>query len=222
MGINLRIESGEQEGEVFRLRDGLRVGRQGVEIIVKDPKISAVHCKVEQDRTGRLFLMDVGSSNGIKVENQKRDKLRLLPGVKFTLGSTEIMVIDDVLNVAAGVSQLAITLEKLGNAPPARKNRGTVPFTRPILVEAIGGVQLGESRTFGFGPRSVGTNSIDFQIKEFDLNEASFTLTPEGSDVRYSTDNPRLVKLNSRGISTEILKGHDTVQIGDTLLLIKF
>jgi hypothetical protein len=222
VAINLRIESGEQEGEVFRLRDGLRVGRQGVEIIVKDPKVSAAHCRVEQDRTGRLFLTDLGSSNGIKVDNQKRDKLRLIPGVKFTLGSTEILVIDDVLNLATGMSQLALTLEKLGNAPPARKNRGTVPFTRPVLVEALGGAQLGESRTFGFGPRSIGTNSIDFLIKEFDLADASFTITPEGSDVRYSSDNPRLVKLNSRGISTEILKGHDTVQIGDTLLLIKF
>ncbi|MCB0393154.1 MAG: FHA domain-containing protein [Bdellovibrionales bacterium] len=226
MALTVSLVLNGKPQDAFRLRSGTRFGRQGAEIIVKDPRVSSIHAIVEQDMSGRMFLVDAGSSNGIKVKGKSETKIRLIPGTKFTLGSTEFLIRDESSTISPEFSQLALTLEKLASTAFIGKGTGTIAFQNAVIIEVVQGASLGNSVEFGFGPRYVGTDSLDFSFLEFgpkgEALQLGFTVLPEGNAIRYSTTTPNKVKLNGRPISSEILKGGEKVSIGETQLLIRF
>jgi hypothetical protein len=90
----LEIYSGEQTGERIIVREGLLFGRKDVEIILKDPKVSGRHAKIEVQDDGSFSIVDLGSANGIKVDGVRVNTLRLAADVTFVLGQTSFRVFD--------------------------------------------------------------------------------------------------------------------------------
>ena len=62
-----------QSGTTFMFRDfqrtRIRIGRrrEGIEISLRDPRVSDIHALVERRANGQLVLHDVGSTNGILI-----------------------------------------------------------------------------------------------------------------------------------------------------------
>lgn len=87
MGLILEIIDGDQKGRRIPVTNGLILGRKETDVILKDSKVSARHASIEiRDHTA--FLVDLGSSNLIKVTGARVRELELKDGVEFTLGRT--------------------------------------------------------------------------------------------------------------------------------------
>lgn len=89
----LKIKTGVAKGAVFALRPGAnRVGRaEGNEYRLPDISVSAVHCEIILDGTGKMFVRDLGSSNGTFIEGRRIELGVLLGGECLRLGDVELI-----------------------------------------------------------------------------------------------------------------------------------
>jgi predicted component of type VI protein secretion system len=89
----LKITSGVAKGAVFALKPGSnRIGRaEGVDYRLPDISISAIHCEVVLDGTGKMFVRDLGSSNGTFIQGRKVELGVLMGGESLRLGEVEMI-----------------------------------------------------------------------------------------------------------------------------------
>jgi len=89
----LKIKSGVANGAVFALKPGTtRIGRgEGVDYRVPDESVSAVHCEIVLDGSGKIFVRDLGSSNGTFIQGRRVELGVLMPGETLMLGTLEMV-----------------------------------------------------------------------------------------------------------------------------------
>ncbi|MGB0389239.1 MAG: FHA domain-containing protein [Ardenticatenaceae bacterium] len=89
-------ESGYAEGQVFPLRSVTTLGRDlSNDIVIVDDYTSSQHARIERHGDGRFYLVDIGSSNGTKLNGQKispQDSIPLDPGDVVAIGKVELKV----------------------------------------------------------------------------------------------------------------------------------
>lgn len=88
----LRVMKGPLKGQVFEIpdKDRVTVGRHGPhDVKIKEPSISRKHFAIEK-RKGALFIVDLGSLNGTKLNGHRISSARLEHGDVITAGNTEI------------------------------------------------------------------------------------------------------------------------------------
>lgn len=91
--IALSITHGPMKGNVFHLTKARNVlGRTGADIVIDDPKVSRQHCAVEvHEDKGTARLVDLGSTNGTYVDEQKIKNCELNHLSEFRIGSTTLL-----------------------------------------------------------------------------------------------------------------------------------
>jgi predicted component of type VI protein secretion system len=89
----LKIKSGVAKGAVFALRPGSnRIGRaEGNDYRIPDSSISAIHCEVVLDGTGKMFVRDLNSSNGTFIEGRRVELGVVAGGESLRLGDVEMI-----------------------------------------------------------------------------------------------------------------------------------
>ena len=82
--------NGEREGESQPLCAGRTVfGRQVGDILLPDSEVSSIHAIISYERGG-WYVMDLGSTNGVFVEESLRLEARLKDGAEVRLGKTRL------------------------------------------------------------------------------------------------------------------------------------
>ncbi|GAB2698115.1 S-DNA-T family DNA segregation ATPase FtsK/SpoIIIE [Microbacterium marinum] len=89
----LHIVGGPLTGREIPLPKGhFTIGRvAGSDIVIEDPLVSKRHARIEVG-SGSIELVDLNSANGIVVDGGLVPRLRVIPGQRFVLGDTEIVV----------------------------------------------------------------------------------------------------------------------------------
>ncbi|HCJ48781.1 MAG TPA: phosphopeptide-binding protein, partial [Microbacterium sp.] len=89
----LHIVGGPLTGREIPLPKGhFTIGRvAGSDIVIEDPLVSKRHARIEVG-AGSIELVDLNSANGIVVDGGLVPRLRVIPGQRFVLGDTEIVV----------------------------------------------------------------------------------------------------------------------------------
>jgi len=87
----LKFLNGPREGEVFTLREGRTVlGRQVGDITIADKEVSSIHAILSYERHA-WFVMDLGSTNGVWVNEQLKPEAELTHGTEIRLGQTRLL-----------------------------------------------------------------------------------------------------------------------------------
>lgn len=82
--------SGDRTGEVVPLEQGRTViGRQVGDLIVGDKEVSSIHAIISFERGG-WYVMDLGSTNGVFVDDQVKLEARLRNGTELRVGQTRL------------------------------------------------------------------------------------------------------------------------------------
>lgn len=233
MALFIEVIEGSDVGSRFRVGEGVRIGRSSGEILINDPKVSSLHAQVEKDGRGQLLLVDLDSSNGLKLNGQKVRRIALLPGVTFQIGRTLFKVLElfkdqaplpqDHSNPAAkdwrGVLKSQIPRAGAQNQTALVK---MLPFTPVLRLSFIEGLQADQFLVLGYGPRQVGADVLDVEIQDPESPDLAFELTPENGHAVFTTKHPRKVLLNDQPVSSEQLKDGDLIRIGRSLIKVTF
>jgi hypothetical protein len=234
MSLYLEILDGELKGTRTPAREGLIIGRKQGLLTIRDSKLSGKHAQIETRAEGELWLVDLGSQNGIKVGETKVRELRLEPGVGFILGRTPFQVIssdepraDDAPTSAISATATRTywdTLRDLAErATVASKvvKTGITAFSPPIRLKIIRGAQAGTEWTLGYGPRSIGPNSVDLRLDDSSLPENCFCLEPHGSKVIFKDESGGVALLNGKQVEAEEIKNGDVIAIKNTQIQVE-
>ncbi len=224
MNFSFEILNGNQAGQKFKAVPGVRIGRTQCDINLQDPKVSSVHSQVRIDENKNLVLVDLNSSNGIKINNLKVKSLILTLGTEFQLGNTFVRVVgiekkpevQPIKNPFELIQIAAKTLETKHIAPKEVK-----PFNPKIRLVFTSGPQENSIYTLGYGPRHVGLHSLDIELLENNAPEISFELLPQKEGARFQTAHPDLVKLNGKSIVSENINAFDLITIGNTSIKVE-
>ena len=82
--------SGDRAGEHFPLEQGRTViGRQVGDLLVGDKEVSSIHAIISYERGG-WYVMDLGSTNGVFVDEQVKLEARLRDSTELRVGQTRM------------------------------------------------------------------------------------------------------------------------------------
>lgn len=91
--ISLAIIKGARAGYIYHLdKPYVLIGRGKVDLIIPDKEISRKHVAVEV-RNDKIFLRDLGSTNGTIISNEKVSITEIADQVEFRIGQTTLMLI---------------------------------------------------------------------------------------------------------------------------------
>lgn len=91
--ISLAIIKGARAGYIYHLeKPYILIGRGKVDLIIPDKEISRKHVAVEV-RNDKIFLRDLGSTNGTIINNNKVSIVEVTDQTEFKIGQTTLMVI---------------------------------------------------------------------------------------------------------------------------------
>jgi pSer/pThr/pTyr-binding forkhead associated (FHA) protein len=87
------VEPADMKGKTFDVTDEVTVGRaSGCQVALTDPTVSQLHARIFR-RDGRLYIEDLGSSNGTYVNRKKVSQaIALRRGDRLAIGSTVLEV----------------------------------------------------------------------------------------------------------------------------------
>lgn len=93
MKISLAVIKGARAGYIYHLeKPYVLIGRGKVDLIIPDKEISRKHVAVEV-RNDKIFLRDLGSTNGTLINNEKVSITEITDQVEFKIGQTTLMLI---------------------------------------------------------------------------------------------------------------------------------
>lgn len=240
MKLRIEIVEGTLKGLRHTISKGTRIGRTRGEVVIDDAKISSLHAEVEEDSNGNLLLTDLGSSNGIVVNNNRVNRVAMMPGLVFTLGRTTFLV--------SSVDGAPKTIPKTEIAPAKepveavnrhwtevlkthltdpklkfkQKKIMLKPFHLALKLIFTKGYQYGTEWVVSYGPRKVGSQAVDLQILDPDAPAWCFELTAETKGVIFTTHIPDVVRLNQQQIKSKPLVDGDTISFGSTEMIVQF
>lgn len=235
MSLFLEILDGDLKGTRTPARAGLVIGRHADGLTIRDSKLSGKHAELVERPDGGLWVVDLDSANGIKTTVGKVRELKLEPGLTFTLGRTPFLVIsveessfeETPTAVMAQtvtrtfwdtVRDLAKRAEKGDRSSPVP----IAPFSRAVRLKFVRGIQMGTVWTVGYGPREIGTDSIDLQLEDANLPGICFRLEPHEGGVYFKNESANQVRLNGKSTQGALLKAGDVIDIMHTQIQVEF
>lgn len=221
----LEITAGTLKGTRAALREGFSIGRKKGSLTIRDSKLSGLHVIVEQKQDGSLWLVDAGSQNGIKIETGRVRELKLEAGIQFTLGRTDFRVMSSIEAAETGVMPVVEatvtrdwwhwiqTLAERGQVDAKAANRDVIPFDPVVKLKILRGSQTGTEWTLGYGPRIIGSASVDLTLDDISLPGICFSLTPEEHGVLFRNQTEKDLKLNGKWVESAHLRNGDLIEI---------
>ncbi len=227
MNWGLLIKEGPHKGKLFKIADGLVIGRSKVDISLGDPHVSSKHAKIIEAKPDQFIIKDQQSSNGTWVEGQSVKEIELKEGLEVHMGDSILRIVDmDEMSLTEAIpsdwrSGLSMALKKLSSKIQKKENP-IQPLASPMRIDFIGGVQLDTKWYLGYGPRKVGSKVPDLRILDTKAPEICFQITPRGeSAVTFETEHPQTVTLNGLHVSSKTLEDGDVIEINTSDSLTK-
>lgn len=122
------------------LRPPVTVGRcPSADITINDPSISRRHCQFTLNSDGALLVRDLGSKNGVYVDQKRVDKAIVRPGVIVQIGAVELrpewtdeVPVDreagiEVIDLGETQPMRTIDLDQLSEANQVKRQLGRRP-----------------------------------------------------------------------------------------------
>lgn len=233
MALFLFIDSGSQKGMYFYLRDKAIIGRRkGVDIYINNPTISAKHAQVE--KSGDKVFLNSLSPRGILLDSHVHEQIELKDNMCFAIGEIAFSLRRSLENLSSWKSLLLLTFADLSKQQHISQmtSKKVLPFYKRLKLTITQGRQTGITWCIGYGPRYIGTDSVDFPVYEPAVGPCGFYLDPlkqmdskdhkmNDSGVIFFTKQRSIVHLNRKPVKSKMLQNNDVIQLVDTCLQVQ-
>jgi hypothetical protein len=217
MSLQLQVLNGHRYGESFTLEKPTTLGRLA-DLSFDDVKMSKIHVIFEMAPQAGWVVRDGGSKNGMFVNNERANYRQLQEGDLIEVGATQLRVASVSSFWKPQLNQLLIeSLDKVKNAELA-----VYPFRQIPILTFVQGLQAGEKFILEYGPRFFGGESEDIQMFEPLCPDLAFELRRNPKGILFTTNYPKIVRLNKKEIDKKVLKKGDQIHIHNTVIEVDF
>ncbi len=219
--MKIQILNGSQKGKQIPVKEGFVFSRSKKKgnIIIQDLKVSSPHAEIVKKKT-RFYLKDLNSKNGTYVDEKIDDFFILKPKLEFRIGRTRFRV-EPSQKKPDKKKQWPFLIEKelKFHLPLLSNQKVEMKSIHPPLVLKIqSGIQKSQVWSLHYGPREVGSASLDLPILDPLAPAICFSLHPRQSGVLFKTRYPEKVLVNKKSLSKKILNPGDLISIANTYI----
>lgn len=163
MRLELEILDGTNKGKRLMLRNGLILGRTQDGLSFDDQEMSASHAVISYTLQ-KTWSIECLAPARMRLGTAEVGVATLIVGLVFHLGQTGFKVVERVSR-SLGPWKEALK-EWLDEFPPRKTSTEIFFFLRPIRLIFVRGPQYEEVYTLSYGPRELGYNNLDLDIKD--------------------------------------------------------
>jgi hypothetical protein len=165
MRFELEVLDGPNKGRRLLLKNGLTLGRAQTSNLSfeNDSEMAELHAIVGFD-SKKSWNIECLAPSKMRLGFEEVERASLILGLIFHLGQTGFKVVErEQRTKGPWIEELKDWLE----ASPGRQTSTELFFfLRPVRLSFIQGPQYEEAYTLSYGPREVGFNSLDLNIKD--------------------------------------------------------
>ncbi len=216
--MKIQFLNGPLKNREFSVRDGLVLSRDKGEegdIFIEDPQASNPHAEIIKKK-GSFYLQDLDSKNGTRLKGEINDLFALKPGMEFQIGETLFQV---KVPVEPWSQVLMKDLKKVSVEDTPKKLSVIQP---PLILKFKSGVQKGDTWSVYYGPRTVGSATLDLPLLEPGAPDIAFSLEPAQKAVLFKTLYPDRVLLNKEHVKQKKLAEKDHISFANTLIEVHY
>ena len=163
MRLELEVLDGVNKGKRIALRNSLVVGKAVDSLIFDDDAMGELHAIVSYDQKKSWNIECLGE-NRLRLGFDEVVRARLIVGLVFNLGQTGFKVVE---RVSREISSWQDSMKDwFENNPGPKTDSEIFFFLKPIRLSFIQGPQYEEVYTLSYGPRELGHNHLDLNIKD--------------------------------------------------------
>jgi len=252
MKVQLKFLNGPREGEVFTLREGRTVlGRQVGDITIADKEVSSIHAILSYERNA-WYVMDLGSTNGVWVNEQLKPEAELTDGTEIRLGQTRLLFCSadepsleprppalppdplPGLGEAAFQTTEMYKPKDLAQQPAIEEEiqfTGTLktddpPGLRPfeIQIEVLEGADQGLVYRYNSETVLLGRLNTDLVVRDSDVSRRHSIIEVFEDDLVYIRDlgSTNGTYVNGQRVSTVKLNTGDRIKLGRCVMAFKY
>lgn len=220
MELYLKVLKGTRKDDVFKIAEGITLGRSKADINLKDAKSSSIHGEIQLEK-GALVFCDNNSTNGTFVDGERIEKITLKPGVHFNIGSTEIEVVTELDLKKPSKVELSEWQEtlyfQLSQIQTVQNEQPIYPLPQNIKIKIDSGLMRGEEFVLGYGPRLLGGGASDVFVAGESFPLLKIETTKDGAILISDQTGDGLV-ISGQVISSIELVEHLNIKCGDLIV----
>lgn len=162
MRLEIEVLDGPQKGKKISLKNGLQIGLN-LPHGFNDSQIAPLHGVLAFDGKNTWFLECIAPLK-LRLGTIEVPRAAMLPGLVFHLGQTGFKVVEKAkLTYDSWDEGMK---DWLSHYPGQKINSDVFFFPVPLRLTFIQGIQFEEHYTLSYGPRVLGYNQLDLNIKD--------------------------------------------------------
>lgn len=183
----------------------------------QDTEMQPEHAKVYLDHNFNWKISGLEGSK-IRISADEVDSISLIPGLIFHIGQTGFKVIERSHPLASeweNVSAEFIDKLQLDTSPSSE----LFFFLLPVQIIFMQGPQSGDIYTLSYGPRTLGSNHLDLNIKDPAQPHELLRFTQVGDSVIVENlSHEKAILINKKPFKKYTLTGIDRFTFGSNII----
>ncbi len=210
--VKITMTVGRERGLTYPLQKKRTVlGRSLADILLEDAKMSNRHAAIEITDTG-VFLVDLGSTNGVFVNDVKIQRRQLMDRDEVAMGMTRF-------TVAIEEEPDAVEVQPAATPESENSEEGTVSELG-FALEVIAGPDKGDEFILQQPSTNLGRGKADVSFRDLDVSRlhAVIEVTSKGVITVKDANSRNGIFVNGRKTPMQRLKVGDEIKLGNTIL----
>lgn len=163
MKLELEVLDGRNRGRRLTLRNGLLLGKEQGGIPFDDKEMASSHAVITFDKKN-MWNIECLAPNMMRLGFEEVARAALIKGLIFHLGQTGFKVVERApTKIDSWKNEIKTWLDE---APARPESTDIQFFLKPIRLNFIQGPQFEEFYTLSYGPRVLGYNNLDLNLKD--------------------------------------------------------
>ncbi|MBC7457691.1 MAG: hypothetical protein H7235_05395 [Bdellovibrionaceae bacterium] len=183
----------------------------------QDSEMQTEHAKIFLDHNFNWKISGLGGSK-IRVSHDEMDAISLMPGLIFHIGQTGFKVVERAHPLTSEWEN--ISAEFINNLNlDSNKPSELFFFLLPVQIVFSQGPQSGDIYTLSYGPRILGSNNLDLNLKDPLLPHELLKFTQVGDSVMIENlAGEKSILVNKKPFTTHKLFGADRFTFGSNIM----
>lgn len=214
MRLEIEVLDGSQKGKRISLKNGLQIG-QNAPYGFNDSQIATLHAVLAFDGKNTWFLECLAPLK-LRLGTVEVPRAAMLPGLVFHLGQTGFKVVEKAK--LAYDSWDEGMKDWLSHYPGQRMGTEFFFFPIPLRLTFIQGTQFEEFYTLSYGPRVMGYNNLDLNIKDPSTPHTAAKFFQVGTQAYVENLCGELLKLNGVNFDQHPIQDGDKLTVASSVI----
>lgn len=215
MKLELEVIDGTQKGKRIPLKNGLQLGRLTRPLSFEDGQMADLHGILGYDQKNN-WNIECLAPNKLRLGFEEVERAQLIVGLIFHLGQTGFKVVE---RPAPRYESWEEGMKDWLSSNPGRQLANDIFFfLNPVRLTFLQGPQYEEFYTLSYGPREIGFNNLDLNIKDPSAPARVARFTQIGDQVYIENLCGSKAVLNDKPFDQKPIQNGDCLTIASNVI----